>query len=264
MWWTRMGGWYAELGSGCCRKEPGVPKGMERGAAWLAVVACGCSSPPPASTPSATPAAAPEAAAPAPAPAPAAAEAAAPEVKAKGPFPESTDPALRDPSKANLKAPPTFSVQFVTTVGDFQVDCTRDWAPNGVDRFYNLVRIGFFDDVAFFRVVKEPSPFVVQFGIHGNPDVSKLWKDARLPVEKPKQAKLRGTLTFAMAGAPDTRTTQLFINFAANVMLDKMGFSPICKVAGTGMDVVDRIESAYGEDPSRDQAEIQARGNAIL
>jgi peptidyl-prolyl cis-trans isomerase A (cyclophilin A) len=196
--------------------------------------------------------------------APADADAAATGVKAKGPFPQSTDPALRDPSRANQTAPAMFSVRFVTTVGDFQVDCTRDWAPHGVDRFYNLVRIGFFDDVAFFRVVKQPTPFVVQFGIHGNPRVSKAWIDARVPADEPKQPNLRGMLTFAMAGARDTRTTQLFINFSANPMLDKMGFAPICQVAGAGMDVVDRIEGAYGDDLGQEQADIQALGNTML
>ena len=189
---------------------------------------------------------------------------AAPTTQAKGPFPQSTDAALGDPSKATQKAPATFSVAFVTTAGDFRVDCTRSWAPNGVDRFYNLVKIGFFDDVAFFRVVKEPRPFVVQFGIHGNPEISRAWINARVAVDKPKQSNLRGTLTFAMAGSPDTRTTQLFINFGANVMLDHMGFAPICKVSGDGMDVVDRIESSYGEEPSAAQGEIQARGNTML
>jgi peptidyl-prolyl cis-trans isomerase A (cyclophilin A) len=187
-----------------------------------------------------------------------------PAVKAKGPFPQSHDPALRDPSKASQQAPATFTVAFVTTVGEFRVDCTRDWAPNGVDRFYNLVRIGFFDDVAFFRVVKQPSPYMVQFGIHGDPEVSRAWINARIPADKPKQSNMRGTLTFAMAGPPDTRTTQLFINFGANVRLDQMGFAPVCKVSGDGMDVVDKIEGAYGEEPSEHQGEIQTKGNAML
>jgi peptidyl-prolyl cis-trans isomerase A (cyclophilin A) len=225
--------------------------------------ACGGESPPPAA-PAAPAAPAPEVVAAVPsgsasddAAAPAAASA------AKGPFPESTDPALRDPSKAQ-RAPATFSVAFVTTAGDFRTDCTRSWAPNGVDRFYHLVEIGFFDDVAFFRVVKQPRPFVVQFGIHGNPEISRAWINARVAVDKPKESNLRGTLTFAMSGSPDTRTTQLFINFGANVMLDHMGFAPICKVAGDGMDVVDRIESSYGEEPSGAQGEIQTQGNAML
>ena len=188
----------------------------------------------------------------------------APAVTAKGPFPQSHDPALRDPSKAGQQAPASFTVAFVTTVGEFRVDCTRDWAPNGVDRFYNLVRIGFFDDVAFFRVVKQPSPYMVQFGIHGDPEVSRAWVNARIPADKPKQSNTRGTLTFAMSGPPETRTTQLFINFGANIRLDQMGFAPICKVSGDGMDVVDKIEGAYGEEPSDHQGEIQTKGNAML
>lgn len=183
---------------------------------------------------------------------------------AKGPFPQSTDPALRDPTKANEKAPATFSVRFETTAGDFDVLCTRRWAPHGADRLYNLVKLGFYDDAAFFRVVKQPRPFVVQFGIHGNPEVSRLWKDANLPVDKPIESNLRGTVTYAMAGRPETRATQLFINLYDNVMLDKMGFAPVCKVTGDGMDAVERIESVYGEEPSQAQGEIQSAGNALL
>ena len=233
------------------------------GAPLLSLACSHAAPPPPAQTsapppPTESPVAVSSAAAPEDAPP------AAPATTAKGPFPQSTDPALGDPSKASQKAPATFSVAFVTTAGDFRVECTRSWAPNGVDRFYNLVKIGFFDDVAFFRVVKEPRPFVVQFGIHGNPEISRAWTNARVAVDKPKQSNLRGTLTFAMAGSPDTRTTQLFINFGANVMLDHMGFAPICKVTGDGMDVVDRIESSYGEEPSAAQGDIQAQGNKML
>jgi peptidyl-prolyl cis-trans isomerase A (cyclophilin A) len=187
-----------------------------------------------------------------------------PGVSAKGPFPESKDPALRDSSRAAEKAPATFRVAFATTAGDFRVECTREWAPHGVDRFYNLVKIGFFDDVAFFRVVKEPRPFVVQFGIHGNPEVSKVWRFARLPADEPKQSNIRGTLTYAMAGPPTTRTTQLFINFSANTALDQMGFSPICRVPEEDMKVVEAIEGAYGEEPSSEQEAIESQGNAFL
>jgi peptidyl-prolyl cis-trans isomerase A (cyclophilin A) len=184
--------------------------------------------------------------------------------KAKGPFPESTNPALRDPSKAKDKAPATFKVKFETTQGDFEVDCHRDWAPNGVDRFYNLAKIGFFDDVAFFRVVKTPKPFVVQFGIHGNPDVAKVWQSSNLPPDPVKETNTRGTLTYAMAGSPDTRSSQIFVNLGDNPRLDTMGFAPICKVVGSGMDIVDKLESSYGETPSRDQGQIQSQGNAFL
>ncbi|MEJ7730645.1 MAG: peptidylprolyl isomerase [Polyangiaceae bacterium] len=185
-------------------------------------------------------------------------------VQAKGPFPESTNAALKDPSKAKEKAPATFKVRFETTAGDFAVECKRDWAPVGVDRFYNLVKIGFFDDVAFFRVVKTPKPFVVQFGIHGNPDVSKVWSDANLAKDDPKETNARGTLTYAMAGSPDTRSTQLFINYGDNARLDQMGFAPVCKVLDDGMTTVDKIDGTYGETASKAQGEIQKSGNKFL
>lgn len=190
--------------------------------------------------------------------------AAAEPVQAKGPFPESTNAALKDPSKAKEKAPATFKVRFETTAGDFAVECKREWAPNGVDRFYNLVKIGFFDDVGFFRVVKTPKPFMVQFGIHGNPEVSKFWADANLPKDEVKETNARGMLTYAMAGSPDTRSTQLFINYGDNARLDQMGFAPICKVLDDGMTTVDKIEGTYGETPSRAQGEIQKMGNKFL
>jgi peptidyl-prolyl cis-trans isomerase A (cyclophilin A) len=181
--------------------------------------------------------------------------------KAKGPFPESQHPAMKDASKATEKAPETFQVKFETTAGDFTMECTRKWGEHGVDRIYNLVKIGFFDDVAFFRVAKG---FVVQFGIHGNPDVSKVWSDNKLPPDEVKESNSRGMVTFAMAGSPDTRSTQLFINFGDNSRLDKMGFAPLCKVDADGMQVVDKIHSGYGEAPSSQQGAIQAQGNKFL
>ncbi len=184
-----------------------------------------------------------------------------PAVQAKGPFPESTNPAMQDPSLAKEQAPETFQVKFETTAGDFSVECTRSWAPNGVDRFYNLVKIGFFDDVALFRAVKG---FVVQFGIHGNPDVSAKWRDAKLEKDDVKGTNSRGMLTYAMAGSPDTRTTQLFFNLGDNARLDGMGFSPICKVMDDGMSVVEKINMEYGERPSKAQGTIQTQGNKFL
>ncbi len=187
-----------------------------------------------------------------------------PAKQAKGPFPESKDPNVTDPSKLTAKAPDKFKVAFETTAGNFDMECTRDWAPNGVDRFYNLVKAGFYDDVAFFRVVKTPKPFVVQFGIHGNPAVSKAWRDAQIPPDDPKQSNTRGKVTFAMAGSPDTRTTQLFINYGDNANLDKMGFAPICEVSAEAMNEVEKIFSGYGEKPSGAQGQIKSAGNAFL
>lgn len=173
---------------------------------------------------------------------------------------ESDHPAMKDPSKATETAPETFTAKFETTKGNVIFECTRDWAPHGVDRFYNLVKIGFFQDVALFRVKKG---FVVQWGIHGNPEVSKHWRSANLPADPVKQSNTRGMLTYAMAGAPTTRSTQLFINYGNNANLDGMGFAPICKVT-EGMDVAEKFYGEYGEKVTSKQGEIQTEGNAYL
>ncbi len=173
---------------------------------------------------------------------------------------ESNHPALRDPSKANETAPETFTAKFETTKGNVLMECTREWAPHGVDRFYNLVKIGFFHDVALFRVKKG---FVVQWGIHGNPDVSKHWSRANIPADPVKQSNTPGMVTFAMAGAPTTRSTQLFINYGNNQNLDGMGFAPVCKVT-EGMDVAEKFYGEYGERVTGKQGEIQSEGNAYL
>ena len=168
-----------------------------------------------------------------------------------------------DPAKLTAKAPESFKVKFETTKGNFAVEVTRSLAPNGADRFYNLVRSGYFKDLAFFRVI---SGFMCQFGIHGDPKVSAVWRSAHIPDDPVKASNARGAITFATAG-PNTRTTQLFINFGDNANLDKMSFSPFGKVA-KGMDVVDKINNEYGEGapsgrgPRQDR--IQGEGNAYL
>ena len=168
-----------------------------------------------------------------------------------------------DPAKLTAKAPESFKVKFETTKGNFTVEVTRSLAPNGADRFYNLVRSGYFKELAFFRVI---SGFMCQFGIHGDPKVSAAWRSAQIPDDPVKGSNTRGAITFATAG-PNTRTTQLFINFGDNANLDKMGFSPFGKVV-EGMDVVDKIHSEYGEGapsgrgPRQDR--VQSEGNAYL
>jgi peptidyl-prolyl cis-trans isomerase A (cyclophilin A) len=164
-----------------------------------------------------------------------------------------------DPSKLTATAPETFKAQFDTTKGKFTVEVTRSLAPNGTDRFYNLVKSGYFTGVEFFRVIPG---FMCQFGIHGDPNVSAKWRDANIVDDPVKGSNTRGTITFATAG-PNTRTTQLFINFADNVGLDGQGFSPFGKVTD-GMDVVDKINSEYGENPPDAQGHIQMEGNAYL
>lgn len=192
----------------------------------------------------------------------------APKPTAKGPFAQSDHPAMKDPSKANEKAPDTYRAKFETTVGDFTVACTRDSAPYGADRFYNLVKIGFFNDVSFFRTVRG---FVTQWGIHGDPEVSKAWRTANIEPDEVKGSNKRGTLTFAQAGRPEKpgftakmRSTQLFINYKDNLNLDKMGFAPFCTVEGDGMSVVDKLYSGYGGRAGNDQMQIQNQGNAYL
>lgn len=174
------------------------------------------------------------------------------------------NPALMDPSKATETAPDEYKVKFETTAGDFTVKVHRDWAPKGADRFYNLVKIGYFEDVAFFRVI---DGFMAQFGLHGNPQVTGKWRDARIDDDPVKESNTRGKLTFATAG-PNTRTTQLFLNFGNNATLDNQGFAPFGEVVDGGMEVVDKIHSGYGEGAPRGrgpaQGTIQQKGNEYL
>ena len=170
---------------------------------------------------------------------------------------------FKDPSSLTEKAPETFKAQFDTTKGKIVIEVTRSLAPNGADRFYNLVRSGYLTDISFFRVIKG---FMCQFGIHGDPSVSAKWREANIPDDAVKGSNTRGTITFATAG-PNTRTTQLFINFGDNQGLDSQGFSPFGKVV-EGMDVVDNINGEYGEGAPAgrgpNQHRIQMEGNAYL
>ena len=172
--------------------------------------------------------------------------------------------ALRNPAALTETAPATFTANFDTSVGPFVITVHRAWAPHGADRFYNLVKHGFYDEARFFRAIPN---FMVQFGIHANPVISTLWRNARIPADKVTQSNRRGYVTFAMGASPDTRTTQVFINFRDNGNLDAMGFAPFGQVT-SGMDVVDKIYTGYGEGAPRgqgpDQGRIQAEGNAYL
>lgn len=176
---------------------------------------------------------------------------------------KNSNPGFDDPSKLTAKAPDTFKAEFDTTKGKFVVEVTRSLAPNGADRFYNLVRSGYFTDIAFFRVVPG---FMCQFGISGDPKVAAKWREATIPDDPVKGSNTRGTITFATAG-PNTRTTQLFINYGNNTSLDSQGFAPFGKVI-EGMDVVDKIYDKYGDGPpfghGPSQGIIQTEGNAYL
>src|SRR6202165_968178 len=141
-------------------------------------------------------------------------------------------PALAQTPKE--QAPASYKVKFDTSKGTFVVQVTRAWAPQGADRFYNLVKNGFYDNVRFFRVI---SGFMVQFGINGTPAVMAAWRNAQIPDDPVTQSNKRGMITFATSG-PNSRTTQVFINFADNSRLDSTGFAPFGQVV-SGMNVVD-------------------------
>lgn len=170
---------------------------------------------------------------------------------------------LKNPAAFTEKAPAAYKVKMDTSKGVFTITVHRDWAPIGADRFYNLVKAGFYDDVRFFRVLPD---FMAQFGIHGRPSVMEAWRPARLKDDPVKQSNLRGYVTFA-TGGPNTRTTQLFINFKDNAALDRQGFAPIGEVTA-GMTVVDSLYSGYGEGAPRgkgpDQGAMNMEGNAYL
>lgn len=164
---------------------------------------------------------------------------------------------LLHPTLLKAKAPDSFKVRLVTTKGDFVIEVHRDWAPLGADRFYNLVKNGFYNNESFFRVVPG---FVVQFGLSAFPAVTGAWQDAFIQDDPVTQSNKRGFVTFATSG-PNRRTTQLFVNFGENSRLDGMGFTPFGQVI-EGMDVVDKIYAGYGEGPN--QGQIQTVGKAYL
>ncbi|MDJ0837621.1 MAG: peptidylprolyl isomerase [Acidobacteriota bacterium] len=176
-------------------------------------------------------------------------------------------PGLLDASKAlNEKAPDTYRVKFETTKGDFTVLVTRDWSPNGADRFYNLVKMGYFKKISFFRVMEG---FMAQFGIHGNPEVNKVWSERSFPDDPSKGISNKpGTLVFAHKGRPDTRGTQLYINIGDNANLDSMGFTPLGRLEGDGLGIILSLYSGYGDCMPRGRAPDQARaiklGNAYI
>jgi peptidyl-prolyl cis-trans isomerase A (cyclophilin A) len=155
------------------------------------------------------------------------------------------------------KAPDTYKVKFDTSKGPFVIEVHRAWAPIGADHFYSLVKSGFYNDVRFFRVVPN---FMVQFGMNGDPKVQSA-HNTTVKDDPVKESNKRGYVTFAKTGAPNSRSTQIFINFKDNTFLDGQGFAPIGQVV-SGMDVVDKINAEYHEQPN--QNEIRSNGNAYL
>lgn len=167
------------------------------------------------------------------------------------------DPKLLDPSKLTEKAPESFQAKFTTTKGDFVIEFNREWAPNGVDRAYNLIKAGYYDGIAFFRVMPN---FMAQFGIHSHPKVNEAWKEATIEADPIKKSNTRGFVSFAQRSKaperpgmrpksdPTTRTTHMFINYGDNSALDRDDFTPVGKVV-EGMEVVDKLYSGYGGGP---------------
>lgn len=171
---------------------------------------------------------------------------------------------LDKPQTLTERAKDVYQAKFVTSKGDFVIEVHRDWAPVGADRFYNLVKNGYYNDTRFFRVVKG---FMAQIGIHGSPEMNTAWRDARIADDPVVKSNVRGYVSFATAG-PNTRTTQFFINYSdGNSRLDGMGFAPFGQVM-SGMDVVDALYGEYGEGAPQGrgphQGRIQAEGNAYL
>ncbi len=165
-----------------------------------------------------------------------------------------------NPASLKAKAPDNYKVLFTTTKGEFTVEVHRDWAPLGADRFYNLVKNGYYTDASFFRVIPN---FMVQFGMSAKPAIGQVWEKANIKDDPVKEMNKRGYLTFATAG-PNTRTTQIFINLKDNAFLDTMGFAAFGEVT-QGMDVVDKLYSGYGDPPrGPDQGRIATEGKAYL
>jgi peptidyl-prolyl cis-trans isomerase A (cyclophilin A) len=168
-------------------------------------------------------------------------------------------PDLTNPAAFTETAPATFQTRFDSSAGAFTILVTRSWAPLSADRFYNLVKAGFYNDCRFFRVVKE---FVAQFGINGDPAVQAAWNKAIIGADRAKMTNTRGRIAFATAQGATTRATQVFINFGDNSKkLDAIGFAPFGQVTA-GMVLVDRVFSGYGEGP--DPVKFLAGGNAFL
>jgi peptidyl-prolyl cis-trans isomerase A (cyclophilin A) len=176
-----------------------------------------------------------------------------------GPSTTNTQNKAKSAARESAPSGPPFYVKFETTKGDFIVEVSPDWAPNGAAHLRELVDKQFYDGCGFFRNIPN---FMVQFGMNGDPKVHAQWGDQNIPDDEVKQSNQRGFVTYAQTGAPDSRSTQLFINFKDNSMLDQQGFAPIGTVV-EGMDVVDSLYKT-GENPQETQGMIQQNGNEYL
>ena len=171
---------------------------------------------------------------------------------------------LKNPATFTEKAPETFRARFETSKGAFVVTVHRGWASLGADRFYNLVKGGFYDDCRFFRVI---DGFMVQVGMHGDPAIQAAWTSATIPDDPVKESNKRGFVSFAATMSRDSRSTQFFVSLVDNTRYDKRGFAPFGEVT-SGMEVVDALYSGYGEGAPRgkgpEQAKLRTNGNAYL
>ena len=171
---------------------------------------------------------------------------------------------LLDVAAVSQQAPAKYTVRLETTKGDILIDVTRDWAPRGADRFYSLVKAGFYDDVAFFRVI---GGFMAQVGISGDGAINRVWRTATIDDDPVKESNKPGYVSFATSG-PNSRTTQFFINYGDNSRLDGMGFSPFGKLQEESLKVAQQLHAGYGEGAPRgrgpDQGRLQQAGNAYL
>jgi len=159
------------------------------------------------------------------------------------PLPEGANPALTNPALAKETAPASYKCTLDTSKGAIVVQVTREWAPNGADRFYNLCRIGYFDNAKFFRNIKG---FMVQFGMSAYPAATAVWQESTIEDDPVVKSNKPLYVTFAKTNAPNSRSTQIFINHGDNANLDSMGFAPFGQVVEGG-DVVGALFTGYGE-----------------
>jgi peptidyl-prolyl cis-trans isomerase A (cyclophilin A) len=168
--------------------------------------------------------------------------------------------ALRDPALLADTAPDVFRARFETSKGPFVIEVHRDWAPLAADRFFNLVKYGFYDSNRFFRV--RPG-FVAQWGIHGDPLIQRAWRDASLKDEPVKQSNLRGFVSFTNENSPQSRYTQVFINLRDNADLDQDNFPAFGRVIA-GMENVETLYGGYAGAAEPDGRRIIREGNEYL
>ena len=174
---------------------------------------------------------------------------------------KATGPNLLNPATLNAKAPAVYLVKLNTTKGPIVIRVTKNWAPNGADRFYNLVRAGFYNNNYIFRSTKQ----FAQFGIPPRPELSRIWMERTMLDDRVIESNKRAMVTFASTGEKNSRSVQVFINKVDNAYLDhnSAGFPPFGEVI-EGLDVLDMLYTGYGEQVTNLQSEIENNGNAFL